>query len=183
MRYISVLRGINVGGHKKIKMADLKALYIGLEFTNVITYIQSGNVIFESSETNVSLLIDKIEGGILKQYGFEVPVLIRTTEVWHNIIQNHPFDVDALENLTTISVTLLSSAPSETSFTTLMSYVKAPDLLTLDDKTIYLYTPNGYGKTKITTNFIEKKLEVKATTRNWKSVMKLHELSKDEKGI
>ena len=178
MRYISILRGINVGGHKKIKMADLKALYIELGLNSVSTYIQSGNLIFQSNETDISQLIQAIEDGILKQYGFEVPVMIRTADAWEEIIQNYPFGVNSLENLTTVLVTLLSTKPTEASFKTLMEHVKSPDLLVLYEDYIYLHTPNGYGKTKLSNNFIEKTLNVKATTRNWKSVMKLHELSK-----
>ena len=179
MRYISVLRGINVGGHKKIKMADLKALYIKLGFNNVVTYIQSGNVIFESTETDASVLIQTIENRILKQYGFEVPVIIRTADDWETITKNYPFEINALENLTTISVTLLSTQPTGSAYLTLISYLKAPDLLVLNNKNIYLYTPNGYGKTKFSNNFIEKNLAVKATTRNWKSVLKINTLLRE----
>ena len=183
MLYISILRGINVGGHKKIKMADLKALYLELGFNDVTTYIQSGNVVFKSADTDIAYLIQTIENSILKQYGFEVPVIIRTADAWKNIVQNYPFDVNVLDNLTTVLVTLLSTKPTEDSVQILMAYVNNPDHLIIQDKNIYLYTPNGYGKTKLSNNFIEKKLGVKATTRNWKSMLKLYELSKCEKNV
>ena len=179
MRYISILRGINVGGHKKIKMAELKAIYLTLGFSDIITYIQSGNIIFTDTSSNIQTLINNIEDTILTHYGFEVPVLIRTTNEWDSIVKHYPFEVNALENLTTISVTLLEATPTQSAISTLQSYVKAPDLLTVHESNVYLYTPNGYGKTKLSNNFIEKKLALKATTRNWKSILKLHELSKN----
>ena len=183
MRYISILRGINVGGHKKIKMADLKALYLSIGLTEVVTYIQSGNVIFNTPSLNQDEISTLIADAIKEKYSFDVPVMIRTANAWESIIQKYPFSVNTLKNLTTVLVTLLSDKPTEASVKTLMEYVNTPDYLVIDEKNIYLYTPNGYGKTKLSNNFIEKKLKVKATTRNWKSILKLYELSRGEKDV
>jgi len=176
MKYISLLRGINVSGKKKIIMKDLKALYESLGLKDVLTYIQSGNVIFKSDEAE-TILIEKIEKAIAQQYGFDVPVQVREVEVFENLIAECPFEeLDLIEEGTRVLVTFLSSVPSEEHVDKLMSYVKEPERLVLVGREVYLYCPNGYGKTKLSNVFIEKKLCVSATTRNWKSVLKLHEM-------
>jgi len=176
-RFISLLRGINVSGQKKIKMADLKNLYESLGFENVLTYIQSGNVIFDSKE-NPENIVEKIELAIQEKYTFKVPVQIRNVSVFENIIQSCPFPkLDLIEEGTRVMVTFLDREPEEPNIALLMDYVKAPERLLVQGREVYLHCPNGYGKTKLSNNFIENKLKVKATTRNWKSVLKLFELA------
>lgn len=180
-KYISILRGINVSGQKKIKMADLKSLYEQLGFKNIVTYIQSGNVIFDSSTTNKADLKTKIEAAIEKTYHFHVPVEIRTNRELENIIKNCPFgSVDLEEDGTKVLVTFLSSAPSKAKITDIQQYVVAPEELVVRKNEVYLYCPNGYGRSKLSNTFLEKKLGIDATTRNWKSVHKLYELSLQE---
>jgi len=177
-KYISLLRGINVSGQKKIKMADLKSLYELLGFKNVVTYIQSGNVIFETAVKNRANLKTTIEQAIKKKYEFHVPVEIRTNLEIKNIIKNYPFgQVDRVEDGTKVLVVFLSSKPSEVQIADIQKYVVAPEKLVVTGKEIYLHCPNGYGKSKLSNTFIERKLAIEATTRNWKSVHKLHELS------
>ncbi len=89
--YISMLRGINVSGQKKIRMADLKSLYESLGLENVQTYVQSGNVVFDSPEKDTAKLTKSIEAQIEKVYGFSVPVLIRTADDFRRVIESHPF--------------------------------------------------------------------------------------------
>ena len=176
MKYISILRGINVSGQKKIKMADLKALYESLGFDHVATYIQSGNVIFKSKKKKIELSAI-IEQAIEKQYGFYVPVLIRSVKEMGKVIDNCPFNsLDLEENCTKVLVTFLESVPTKSGLNKLMEYVKAPEELVSKGSEIYLYCPNGYGKSKLSNNFLEQKLGLTATTRNWKSVVKLYEL-------
>jgi len=178
MKYISILRGINVSGQKKIKMADLKELYLKLGFSSVITYIQSGNVIFESAESDQCSLSKSIELAIEKQYGFDVPVQIRDAEDLTEILDAIPFEEASVEeNGSKILVTFLASVPSVEKVETLMGFVNSPEKLLIKGCEVYLFCPNGYGKSKLTTTFVEKKLGISATTRNWKSVKKLHELS------
>ena len=178
MTYISLLRGINVAGQKKIRMADLKALYISLGFYDVQTYIQSGNVIFDS-ELGVDEIVTLIEKAISKQYGFEVPVQVREVGVFEKLIVECPFtELDLVKEGTRVMVTFLENLPSEDNVAKLMTYVKEPERLVLYGRQIYLHCPNGYGKTKLSNTFMEKKLGVSATTRNWKSVVKLYELGR-----
>ena len=177
MTYISLLRGINVSGQKKIIMKDLKALYESLGFENVVTYIQSGNVIFES-KLDEDVLMEKIESAIIKEYGFDVPVQVRRASEFENIIEACPFaELDLVEEGTRVMVTFLASLPSSEYVEKLMTYVKEPECLVFMDRVVYLHCPHGYGKTKFSNVFIENKLKVKATTRNWKSVCKLWDIT------
>lgn len=177
-KYISMLRGINVSGQKKIKMSDLKSLYELLGFQKVVTYIQSGNVIFDSAIRDKSDLKARIEKSIEEKYKFHVPVEIRTNREIANIVKNCPFDsVDWVKNGRKILVTFLSSNPSKSKVANALKYVVAPEELVIRGKAIYLYCPNGYGKSKLSNTFFEHRLGVEATTRNWKSVLKLCELS------
>jgi len=174
--YISLLRGINVSGQKKILMADLKALYVSLGFFDVITYIQSGNVIF-NSELKVDEIVTLIEKDISKKYAFDVPVQVREVSDFGSIIKNCPFtELDLIEEGTRVMVTFLATVPSAKNVEKLMTYVKEPERLVFHGSHIYLHCPNGYGKTKLSNTFIEKNLGVSTTTRNWKSVEKLYEL-------
>ena len=179
MKYISLLRGINVSGQKKIKMADLKSLYESLSFKNVVTYIQSGNVIFDAVVKNKSDMKIKIEEAIEESYKFHVPVEILTNAEICDIIKKYPFgSVDLAEDGTKVLVTFLSSKPSEDRVSDFKKYVTAPEKLIVQEKEAYLYCPNGYGKSKLSNTFLENKLGVKATTRNLKTVHKLYELSR-----
>jgi len=178
MKYISILRGINVSGQKKIVMKDLQVLYQNLGFKNILTYIQTGNVIFDSNEKKTLVLKNRIESAIEGKYKFHVPVEIRTKSEILKIIKNCPFgSINPIENGTKVLLTFLSSAPSKTNISKIQEYVKLPEKLMVVGKEVYLYCPNGYGKSKLSNNFIENKLGVDATTRNWKSLLKLYELS------
>jgi len=178
MKYISFLRGINVSGQNKILMDELKSLYESLGFENVLTYIQSGNVIFEAKEKDALALSSGIEEAIARKYAFNVPVVIRTHNELKKILKNCPFgNVDLQKDGSRVLVSFLMSPPSAENMNSLLEYVVAPESLVNHGREIYLYCPNGYGKSKLSNNFIEKKLQRVATSRNWNSILKLHELS------
>lgn len=178
MIYISILRGINVSGQKRIKMVDLKALYEAQGFEGVSTYIQSGNVIFESTETDKKKIRKILERAIEEKYKFHVPVDLRTSKELKRVVENCPYEeVKVEENGTKVLVTFLKSAPPNQKQDLLLGYVKSPERLSIQGSEVYLYCPNGYGKSKLSNTLIESKLGMSATTRNWKSVKKLYELS------
>lgn len=180
-KYISILRGINVGGKRKILMADLKELYQSLGFENVITYIQSGNVIFEAKEKEGSRAFPKkIEEAILKEYGFEVPVIIRSVDEIKNIISINPFLKKEDVKIENLCVTFLSDIPNEENLQKINAYNYSPDLFQIIDNNAFIFVAGKYHQSKLTNNFFEKKLVVSATTRNWKTVKKLLELSTRE---
>ena len=178
IKYISILRGINVSGQKTIKMAELKSLYEKLGFDNVLTYIQSGNVIFDTPVKNTAELKATIEDAIEEKYKFHVPVILRTNQELEAILRNCPFgSIDMVEDGTKVLVTFLSSLPSDIKASNIQRYVVEPEKLVCVEKEVYLHCPNGYGRSKLSNTFLEKKLGVEATTRNLKSVHKLYELS------
>lgn len=172
--YIALLRGINVSGQKKIKMTDLIAHLKDLKFKNVQTYIQSGNVIFETSikdKKNISGLIEK---KIKKEYGFEVSVIIKSPKDFKDVLAKNPFTSKDTEK---IYFTFLSEKPSPENINKLKTYDYSPEEYILDGENIYFFAPKGYGNAKMNNNFFENKLKVSATTRNWKTVNKLIEMA------
>lgn len=177
MTYISILRGINVSGKNKILMTELKAMYAGLGYENVQTYIQSGNVIFTTKgKTNAKTLIKDIESAIKQNFNFDVPVIIRTKEEWSELMHNNPYLHQKNIDPAYLHVTFLADPP-EKDIVVPDSGQYAPDSFILSGKEVYLHCPGGYGNTKLHNNFFEKKLKTGATTRNWKTVLQLAELA------
>ena len=175
--HISILRGINVSGQKKILMADLKELYETLGFTNVVTYIQSGNVLFNSDKKySESELIAQIENAIQEKYDFQVPILVFTIEFLKNIVLNNPFIKEKEIDIEKLHVTYLAEIPAKDKLEEIKKFDFSPDRFTIVDKTVYVYCPGGYGNTKLSNSFFESKFKVKATTRNWKTTLKLMEI-------
>jgi len=172
--YISILRGINVSGQKKIKMVELKKLYESLGFTNVQTYIQSGNVIFSSRDKNISDLTTKIEEKIKITFGFDVPVLIRTKEEIKKVINNIPF---ANKEIDKLCVTFLATTTTLSPIEEINKIKDQAEEFFISEKEVYLYLPNGAARTKLTNNFFERKLKVTATSRNWKTIITLFTLT------
>jgi len=175
--YISILRGINVG-QKKVLMTDLKALFESLKFKDVITYIQSGNVIFKSdTKLDDEELAAKIEAALLKKYGFEVPVVIRNAAEIEKIISINPFLKNKKINPDKLHVTFLAQLPEKAKADAIKDLDFAPDEFTIIGKEAFIHCPESYGETKLSNKFFETKLKVSATTRNWKTVNKLFELA------
>ena len=175
--YIALLRGINVSGQKKIKMADLKVSLEALNFKDVVTYIQSGNIVFKSEINAIPELERQIHDKILKDFGFEVPVLIKTPEELNYAIHNNPFERDDKYDPKLFAVVFLKDKPKAENIAKLKTYDYSPEAYVLKDKIIYFYAANGAGRAKMTNNFFENKLKVQATSRNWRTTHKLVELS------
>ena len=171
--FISILRGINVSGQKIIKMDDLRKLYEGLNFTNVRTYIQSGNVIFGHTLQDLKHLEMQIEEQILQKFGFQVPVMVKEINDLKNIVKENPYSDFKEEGLSKLHVTFLGEKPDQIYIDKIKEREYNPDQFIIIGKAVYLFCPNGYGQTKLTNNFFENKLKVKATTRNWRTVNEL----------
>lgn len=165
--YIAMLRGINVSGHKIVKMERLRTSFGDLGFKNVKTYVQSGNVIFEAATASTASLSAKIEQKILGDFGFSVPVLLKTAQALSEIVKRNPFLKHPEIDRSKLHITFLSDAPPGTALEELQPLAVPPELLHIIGGEIYLYCPNGYGRTKLSNTAIEKKLAVRATTRNW----------------
>ncbi len=175
--YIALLRGINVSAQKMMKMTELLALCQGLGFANVKTYIQSGNVVFQTENLDIPEIERLIADKITEEFKFTVPVLVKNTTEWLGILQNNPFVNERREDPTKLHVTLLAGEPDPTRLATIAPALYAPDEFRVVENVIYLFCPNGYGRTKLHNNFFESKLKLNATTRNWKTMQELMHLA------
>lgn len=173
--YIALLRGINVSGQKLINMKDFKALLLKSGFENAMTYIQSWNVVFQSSEKDKNTLAKKMNELIKNHYGFEAPILILTEKEVAEIIKKNPYN-NGKRDPSKLHITFLSEAPKEELLSSVRDEKFQSDEFAIDNQNIYLYCPDGYGMTKFSTTFFEKKLEVTATTRTWKTMEALENL-------
>jgi uncharacterized protein (DUF1697 family) len=147
--YISMLRGINVGGQKTIRMEALRELYTGLGFTSVRSYVQSGNMLFKSGEQDASGLVKRIEERIVKMYRFQVSVFIRSANDLQGILANNPFINQRHEDPAKLHVTFLYRIPSEPWWSEMSAPRDSTDEFALGERAIYLFCPNGYGKSKL----------------------------------
>lgn len=175
--YISILRGINVSGKKLIKMDVLKRMYENLNFLNVKTYVQSGNVVFNYKEADVSVLKEIISKELERCFGFVVPVILLTADTLQTIIDQNPFNNDSSKDKLHLYVTFLAEKPKQYDAYIFENIKQDGEEFHFSDNAVYLYIPNGYGKTKLTNNLLENKLKVVATTRNWKTTNELLELA------
>ena len=171
--YIAMLRGINVSGQKKIKMADLRELLTKAGLKEVQTYIQSGNVIFKHKPVESQVLENTIEEAIKSHYGFDVPVFVKTPADLEKALAENPYLKDETIDPARLCFTFLSDEPRDEHIEKLASYNYAPEEYVLDGTMLYFHSPGGFAKAKMSNNFFEQKLKVNATSRNAKTVKKL----------
>ena len=180
--YIALLRGINVSGKKSIKMEDLKEAFEALHYKSVTTYIQSGNVIFGSAGAKTALLQTQIENKLLKTFGFEVQVIVKTLKEIEETIERNPFNKIKVLEGEKLHVTFLARRPAgsraKAAADNLAAVKNDVNEIRLSGSDVYILCRNGYGKTLFSNTFIERKLMVSATTRNWATVEKLLSLGK-----
>ncbi|WP_242929369.1 DUF1697 domain-containing protein [Pontibacter vulgaris] len=175
--YIALLRGINVSGQKQIKMADLKVCLEEAGLQKVRTYIQSGNVVFEHESFEMQVLTNIIEQTILERFGFEVHVILTSPSELETILTGNPFLNGSQEDTNLLYFTFLSEEPAQANIEALSKYDYSPEAYSINGKLLYFFAANGYGKAKMNNNFIESKLKLKATTRNWNTINKLVEIA------
>ncbi|HSI91712.1 MAG TPA: DUF1697 domain-containing protein [Adhaeribacter sp.] len=173
--YIAIIRGINVSGKHKVPMAELKPLCESLGWRNVRTYIQSGNVIFETDSPEN--LAGKLEEVIAENFGFKVPVIIRTALEMAKVVAANPYAEMVGFEPEKLYVTFMAEAPQPDKLEAIKAFTFEPEMYSILGKEIYIYCFNGYGNTKLENSFFEKKLKVTCTTRNWRTVNKLVEMS------
>ncbi|WP_136480264.1 DUF1697 domain-containing protein [Cognatitamlana onchidii] len=175
-KYVALLRGINVGGQKKVPMALLKEVLTDAGLKAVQTYIQSGNVIFESLENDKEKLQDVIYDAIKTHFGFEVPNIVFTPNHLKTIFDACPFPEEQKENSYFM---ILFKAPGVELVKSVETLSYPNETFVITKKAIYFYCSVGYGKAKLNNNFFERKLKVTATARNYKTMLKLLSLSTD----
>jgi uncharacterized protein (DUF1697 family) len=175
--YVAMLRGINVSGRNKLAMEDLRALVTSVGGTRVRTYIQSGNAVFDSRRSPSSL-VGLLQDELVTTLGSAVPVLVRTKEEFVLVTDTNPF-VRGGEDVASLHVTFLGAAPGLDAVVAAGKRRPDDDEFQVVGREVYLVCPHGYGTTKLTNAFFEKKLGSPATTRNWKTVLKLAAMTQE----
>ncbi|MBW7477126.1 DUF1697 domain-containing protein [Paenibacillus oenotherae] len=179
--YAALLRGINVSGQKIIKMDHLRAIFESLQFRQVRTYIQSGNVIFEAVEDDKGLLRTLIESKLKEVFGFDVTVVIRTHDELEESVRNNPYSSLELQKDERVYVSYLAAEPKAEAAEELLKFRNDIDDYEVIGREVYILSRKGYGKSLFSNNFLEKKLGVAATTRNWETVNKIAALCSELK--
>jgi uncharacterized protein (DUF1697 family) len=170
-RYAALLRGINVGGKNKIAMGPLRDIFTALGHDDVVTYIQSGNVVFTSSKA-ASRIASGIEAAIAESFGFAVPVVLRSNAELAAVVLRNPFAIPGVDT-STLHVAFLGSASRPELVARLDPMRSPPDRFNVIGSEIFLQYPNGSGRSKLTVDYFERQLETRATARNWNTVNKL----------
>ncbi len=172
--FVSLLRGINVGGHRKVPMAELRALHERLGYTQVASYIASGNVVFVAEETNGDKNAADIRAAISDTFGFDdIPVMLRTHNEISNALRASPFRDSPVESKHRF-IGFLSAVPE---ITDVDGDALSPDVFTVDGDHVHVLLPNGAAKSKLTTNYLEEALGVQVTMRNHRTVEKIISLT------
>ncbi|MEU3827771.1 DUF1697 domain-containing protein [Streptomyces sp. NPDC029080] len=179
-KHIALLRGINVGGHAKIAMKDLRGLFTGMGFEAVQTYLQSGNVVFGAPEPQTPAeLAARIEERIAQELGVSLTVVLRSAGSLARTIAANPY-LGEEDDPAKLHVTFLAREPSAEQAARLEVPAGESAVFTLAGDEIHLHVPDGYGRTKLNNAFIERRLGIPATTRNWRTVGALHALAADD---
>jgi uncharacterized protein (DUF1697 family) len=173
--FIAFLRGVNMTGHNTIKMADLVALLRKSGFSDAETYIQSGNVVFTAAGTsNTAEIESTIEKVINRKFGYDIAVMVRHSEELKEILKKNPFISEGELSDSAHNATLfLKDKPAPEQLKRLEGIDYPPDKFSISDREIFIFCPNGFGKTKLYTNFFENKLKIKGTARNLKTISTL----------
>jgi uncharacterized protein (DUF1697 family) len=174
--YVALLRAVNVGG-KSLPMEDLRSLCAELDLLNVETYLQSGNAVFDSPAAGIATLPAALEAQIKQAFGFDVTVFILEPGDLQRIRQENPFLKQSGVDPESLYVTFLQYPPAPRQWAALEGTDAAPDAFHPGEAEVYLSCPGGYGKTKLSNAFFEKKLSMPATTRNWKTVTALAQMA------
>ncbi|MBN4070064.1 DUF1697 domain-containing protein [Olleya sp. AH-315-F22] len=172
--YIALLRGINVGGHRKVPMVELRELLTNLGFQNVQTYIQSGNVVFKSSEKSIQKLEKKIHEEIQSHFGFDVSIIVKTPKDLQRIFDACPFSE---EKKKTSHFTMLHSTPDDELVKIASEKIYKGEEYVIINDCIYYYCAKGFGQAKFNMNLFERKLKTASTSRNYRTMVKLLSLS------
>jgi uncharacterized protein (DUF1697 family) len=177
--YVSMLRGINVGGHKKIKMDQLRASFEGLGFEQVKTYIQSGNVVFKAAKTSPAALGKKVETKILEDFGHSVSVIVRSANEMKQVVTGNPFLEEKGIDPDKLHVMFLSQAPAASAVEKVSTLAAPHEQIRCLGLELYLYLPNGVGESFVMKKPVDRLLAVTTTMRNWRTVNTLHQMCVD----
>jgi uncharacterized protein (DUF1697 family) len=174
--YVSLFRGINVGGNHPVQMDALKELHQSLGLRDVRTHIQSGNVIFTSDEDESAQLAKHIEDRFEQRFGFHSEVMVRSASELQEINASNPFKDQQDKKTNWIVVMFLKHCPDATAQQDLLASYAGPEEIRIIGKEAHIYYPEGIGRSKLSGAYVEKKLKILGTARNWNTVTKLLEM-------
>lgn len=174
---VSMLRGVNLVGHNRIRMDVLRALYQSLGLRDAQTYVVSGNVVFRTKARNLTALAKRIENGIERSFGFRPRVILRTTSELKGVVARNPFRSRQGIEPSKLLVTFLESHPAAEALDQVLKIKADPEEMHIHGREVYIYFPNGMGRPKLSWVTVEKKLKTSGTGRNWNSVTKLLEMA------
>ena len=174
-----MLRGVNLGPHNRIKMDDLRALNESLKLENPRSYVQSGNVIFRTKEKNGPQLAKKIQDAIQKKFGCCPEVILRTPDEMRKAIAANPFPERTKVEPAKVLVTFLAAQPPREAEANLEKLKRFPEELHLNGRELYIYFPNGAGRSKLPWSAVDRLLKVTGTARNWNSVQAMLEIAEE----
>ena len=174
--FVALFRGINVGGNRKVRMEDLKALHTSLGLQDVASYIQSGNVVFTGEDTenaNPAELRKRIEESFEETFGFHSDAILRSSSELDEVIARNPFAGQAGKESKWVAVVFLAGRPDSAAQEALLKAYSGPEEIFFDGKEMYIYYSEGMGRSKLTNSLIEKKLKTVGTTRNLNTILQL----------
>ncbi|MGD2051732.1 MAG: DUF1697 domain-containing protein [Acidimicrobiia bacterium] len=172
---VALLRGINVGGHRRVPMDDLRDVAAGIGFGDPVTYIQSGNLVFDA-DLDEEASVTALAAALADRFGFDVSVVVRSAAELAAVAASHPFDGLDLE-ARFLMVAFLDRAPTVDVATAIDPDSYLPDRFTIEGREVYLAYPNGSGRSKLNHTLLERRLQVGATVRNWPTVTTLAALA------
>ena len=173
MRYIALLRGINVGGHKKVAMSDLLALVERLGLDDARTLLQSGNLVFRTTGKTAAQLERLLESEVLKRLALETKFFVRSEAEWKAVVAGNPFQSEAKSDPARLIVMFLERPAEAENVKALQDAIQGRETFRAGDRHLYMVYPDGMGTSKLTNAVIERKLGMRATARNWNTVLKL----------
>jgi uncharacterized protein (DUF1697 family) len=175
---IALVRGINVGGHKKVAMADLRGLFESLGFREVKSLLQSGNVVFTGGDRRTGAACERVlEGEAPVRLALQADFFVRTAKEWDGVVAGNPFPHHAKEDPGHLVLMCLKDVPEKASVKALQAAIVGPELVRADGRHLYIVFPDGMGSSRLTTALIERTLRTRGTARNWNTVLKLQSLT------
>ena len=179
--HIALLRGVNVGGHRTVAMSDLRDLITDLGFSDARTLLQSGNLVFRGDGRGGAALEPLLETEAAKCLGLQADFLIRSAEEWKDVVARNPFPKEAERDPSHLVVMFLKSAVNLKNANAAQAAITGREMIRGNGRQVYIVYPDGIGRSRVTNVFLEGKLGIRGTARNWNTVLKLSALA-DECG-
>jgi uncharacterized protein (DUF1697 family) len=175
--HIALLRGVNLGGHKAVKMAGLRECLTDLGCSDVQTVLQSGNVVFRSDRRSGAALEQWLEEAVAAHLGVRTDIIARSPDEWQSLIAANPFREEAKRDPAHLVAMCFKAKPTASSIDALRSAISGPERLHAAGRELYIVYPNGQGQSRLTTAIIDTRLGQRGTARNWNTVLKLYALT------